>query len=320
MARMKIRDCIAIPLACLLASCSSGGSAKVVDARANSDLGSVFAEAGRSADLGFTAVDTGLGRDVGFAAIEVGRNADVAASDARDIAADRLNLDTATSDAAEVADAPFTPDQSIVTLLDSAVSVDSTVAGQDSGTVASVDVSPDESMTSANSYYVSPSGSDNTGDGSAAHPWKTIAVSAARIDYSCGLPTLNIAAGSYDEKVVLHDSIVLTGAGSDKVTIKNSVATDTDYVVTADGSTPTVAGAVTITMTGVYVDGLAAKNRGIVAKQAALKLDGVNVYQPSGYGISIGTNVTGFTGPMIVPSPSRSTAETVTVPFRLLAI
>jgi hypothetical protein len=291
---MRIRDPIAVLLACFAGSCSSGGSAKIVDAHTPD---------------GTRVVDGGPGRDSPIVAYWDGTTAVV--DQAQDSAeADAIGTDGAADApvaapdiATEAADAgrdASALDRPIGTALDVGQAMDSTDAAADRALDAGIDAQIETDaagpldVAEANNYYVSPSGNDAAGDGSAAHPWKTISAATSRIDYSRGLPTLNIAAGTYDEKVVLHDSIVLRGAGSGKVTVKNSTAGDTDYVVTADGSNPTVPGAVAITMTGLRVDGLAAKNRGICANQATIKLDDVNVYQPSAYGISIGTNITGF--------------------------
>jgi hypothetical protein len=210
--------------------------AKIVDARAPDSAG---------------AVDGGPGHDSpivaywdGAAVLDVAAEAMGAAFDgAADGPGAALDIATETADAGR--DAPA-PDRPVGMVLDVGQVMDSTHARADNAIDAGIDVQigtevagpPD--MAEANSYYVSPSGSDATGDGSAAHPWKTITAAASRIDYSRGLPTLNMAAGSYDEKVVLRDSIVLHGAGSNKLTMKNTAAGDTDYVVTADGSNPTV--------------------------------------------------------------------------------
>ena len=167
-------------------------------------------------------------------------------------------------------------------------------AQPDSSTDAGDDLAPDAPAMLPNAYFVSPAGADSTGDGSATRPWKTILFSLGHIDYSRGLPTLNLGAGTYDEKLLLHDSLVLQGAGSTQVTIQNSAIGDIDYVITADGNNPTVAGPVAVALRGIRVNGLAAKNRGIQATHAVLTLYDVNVYQPSAYGISIGGNIAGF--------------------------
>ena len=273
----------------------------LTDGPAKDDLAPVDVETERNNDLSIPANEAGPTRDLASQAVDANFTRDAAAPRATDASAvdaspDIQSLDTVDANdlASDVIDAPSIPDLPITPLLDSASSVDSAAPPQDLAMEAIVDAAPDTAVIPANTYYVSPSGNDATGDGTAAHPWKTITASALRIDYALGLPTLNLAAGTYDEKVVLHDSIIIHGAGSANVTIQNSNAGDTDYVITADGNAPTVAGVVVVTMTGLRVDGLASKNRGIHANQAAINLDDVNVYQPSGFGISIGTNITGF--------------------------
>lgn len=318
MPRMTIRALIGLAWLCLVAACSGGGSAKVVDARTPDDAtaveggasqdaaaidrrdgaaiggdpsrgesGFVASEAGANGDVVVTTIDVGPGDTLATVTDEAGRASEADVSDTANAAADRPNLDLV--DARKIADTAAPPDQPSTTP-DLAGPMDTAVAWLDSGTEAGTEAP----VIFSSSYYVSPAGNDTTGDGSVARPWKTISAAALRIDYSLGVPTLTIAAGTYDEKVVLHDSIALKGAGSTKVTVKNSNASDTDYVVTADGSSPTVPGAVTVTLTGLYIHGLAAKNRGIRAVLAAIKLDDVNVYQPSAYAISIGPNITGF--------------------------
>lgn len=159
---------------------------------------------------------------------------------------------------------------------------------------AAPDVAVPDVASAAPAYWVSPAGSDSSGDGSKPRPWHSIGFAAAHADYGQGVPTLNLAAGTYDEKVVLRDSVNVAGAGAGQVTIQNSATTDSDYVITADGRSSSVPGVVVVTVTGLRVNGMAAKNRGILATQAVLVTRDVNVYQPSGYAISIGPNIAGF--------------------------
>ena len=271
------------------------------DGPAADDLAFVDAKAETSNDLPLPASETGTTHDLPSQATDTRATRDAAAPRATDASAVDASADIpalGTVDASDLAndmfDAASIPDLPIAPLMDSASPEDNASSPQDAAIEPATDAPPDTAVVLANIYYVSPSGNDTTGDGSAAHPCKTITASALRIDHALGLPTLNLAAGTYDEKTVLHDSIILHGEGSASVTVKDSNASDTDYVLTADGSAPTVAGAVVVTLTGLRVDGLAAKNRGILASQAVIRLNDVNVYQPSGFGISIGANITGF--------------------------
>ena len=67
-----------------------------------------------------------------------------------------------------------------------------------------------------NSYYVSTTGSDTTGDGSSGNPWATI-------HYAIGQATsgdvVHVAAGTYDEVITLKDGVQVLGAGALVTTI-----------------------------------------------------------------------------------------------------
>jgi len=293
-----MRNYLPIGMLCFVAACSGSDATTITDARSPDHAPSV--DSGARQDGLASEVETA--HDLASLPTDGLESPDEAAlrpEDATviDTAIDRMPLDTSPDRAA----VDTATDQLVVETaadrpaLDTPAdrpAADAPIPDLPSDPVA--DAIPDLAVSTANLYFVSPSGNDSTGDGSAAHPWKTITASARRIDYSLGLPTLHLAAGTYDEKVLLHDSIMLQGTGEGRVTVKNSATSDTDYVITVNGSAPTVAGAVVVTITGLRVDGLAAKNRGIYANQATLKLDDVNVYQPSAYGIAIGPNITGF--------------------------
>jgi hypothetical protein len=63
-------------------------------------------------------------------------------------------------------------------------------------------------------YYVSTTGNDSTGDGSAARPWRTIQYAHDHADYSGAPVQVNIAAGAYRENLRITNSIILRGAGA----------------------------------------------------------------------------------------------------------
>jgi hypothetical protein len=64
-------------------------------------------------------------------------------------------------------------------------------------------------------YYVSPSGSDSSGDGSASSPWRTIQYALDNVVYD-GVtpPRINLARGIYQEDLNITRSIVMKGVGS----------------------------------------------------------------------------------------------------------
>ena len=79
-------------------------------------------------------------------------------------------------------------------------------------------------------WHVSENGSDVEGDGSLNKPFRTIATG---ITAASSYDTVEVAAGSYAENVVLKENVYLRGAGYELTTI-----TAHDHVVTgANGST-----------------------------------------------------------------------------------
>jgi len=63
-------------------------------------------------------------------------------------------------------------------------------------------------------YYVSPAGSDRSGDGSEARPWRTVQYALDNVDYSGeDPPRLNLARGIYREQLHITRSIVIRGVG-----------------------------------------------------------------------------------------------------------
>jgi len=138
-------------------------------------------------------------------------------------------------------------------------------------------------------YYVSPSGSDAVGDGSQLSPWKTINYALNNINYSQAIPILNVAPGAYDEKITISNAIIINGAGSDQVTVQNSQAGDSDFVITVNGSILNTVGNIFVMLKGMKVDGRI-KNRGVKGIQTMLLMDDVNVFQPGGFGIVIAEN------------------------------
>lgn len=77
-----------------------------------------------------------------------------------------------------------------------------------------------ERTHAATNYYVSPSGSDTTGAGTSASPWKTIAYAAAHVPAGAG-NTIVLSAGTFTESqpIQLPVGVNVTGAGVSQTTI-----------------------------------------------------------------------------------------------------
>jgi parallel beta-helix repeat protein len=122
-------------------------------------------------------------------------------------------------------------------------------------------------VAAAGNWYVSTTGSDTTGDGSSGNPWLTInyAISQAIND-----DTINVAAGTYTEQVVINKNLTLSGTGNPMIKAPASpngykfpegAGNTWDPIVlafggTADGSfNITGTGQVTVNISGITVDG-----------------------------------------------------------------
>lgn len=72
----------------------------------------------------------------------------------------------------------------------------------------------------ASNYYVSPSGSDTTGNGTQASPWKTVAYAASQVPGGLG-HTIVLSAGTFVETaaIQLAPGVNLTGAGVSQTTL-----------------------------------------------------------------------------------------------------
>jgi hypothetical protein len=147
----------------------------------------------------------------------------------------------------------------------------------------------------AEGVHVSPSGSDTDGDGSSAHPYRTLHAALAHAGADASEPslTLVLADGTYDEALTLTRSVVVQGGGSDRVTIRNPAPMDGSFVITADGDHDP-AHPIRVELRGLRVDGWKGTHPGIEAKHATLVLSNVEVYQPSGTGVRIGEDIADF--------------------------
>ncbi|MGB5106940.1 MAG: DUF1565 domain-containing protein [Candidatus Zixiibacteriota bacterium] len=80
---------------------------------------------------------------------------------------------------------------------------------------------------SATKHYVSPSGDDNTGNGSFAAPYRTI---QKGIDVATAGDSVMALAGTYAESIIMEDGVSIIGSGYETATIDGNGAT---VIVTA---------------------------------------------------------------------------------------
>jgi hypothetical protein len=75
-------------------------------------------------------------------------------------------------------------------------------------------------LANPGTIYVSTSGNDSTGDGSAGNPYRTIGkgISMAVIG-----DTVSVDAGTYSENMAMQSGVVIQGTGADDTTIKGGV-------------------------------------------------------------------------------------------------
>jgi hypothetical protein len=130
-------------------------------------------------------------------------------------------------------------------------------------------------------YWVSVEGSDSTGNGSQANPWRTITYSLDHADYSGKEVRLNVMPGTYDEKLIIMKSVFILGAGADQVRLENNVSSD--EVVDVYGTEP----GLSVRLEGVTVDGNDSQNGGIKVLNAVFKLRKATVRRPRFCGIWI---------------------------------
>lgn len=143
-------------------------------------------------------------------------------------------------------------------------------------------------------YQVATSGSDSTGNGSAGRPWRTISYALSHADYAGTPPTINVAAGTYDENLVVDHSVTIAGASADTVNVRSSDPNYTGYVIRTGDAVPSGGPPITVRISGVRIDGNGGKNAGLHAARTALTLDAVNVYAPGGFSVVIDANSPSF--------------------------
>jgi predicted outer membrane repeat protein len=99
---------------------------------------------------------------------------------------------------------------------------------------------PQDDTSPPSEFYVNQNGSDETGSGSSASPWKTIAFAMAHLPEA--MPTfpvtLYVGAGTYDEQIVFRPYVRLEGAGVGLTVLRHFDITEDDhYVVESDVGT-----------------------------------------------------------------------------------
>jgi len=97
--------------------------------------------------------------------------------------------------------------------------------------------------------FVSPDGSDEDGDGSAEHPYRTI---QHGIDMARYGDVIHVAAGPpYAENIILHSDIVVLGSGADQT------------IITANTGNVVTANVLNVTLAGFTIDGQGSADNGI---------------------------------------------------------
>ncbi|MDP6654371.1 MAG: DUF1565 domain-containing protein, partial [Gammaproteobacteria bacterium] len=155
-----------------------------------------------------------------------------------------------------------------------------------------------KSVSTANSYWVSPAGDNTSGDGSQANPWKTVthALSQSQMDSaSKDAPiTLQLTVGTYSAvngetfPLALKDYVNLQGAGIDLTLIDGTISASSKspQLLVADGT-------VGITLSDLSLQktqGSAGTSGGglSVTNQSSLTLQGVRIWQHTGQGEGAG--------------------------------
>ena len=82
-------------------------------------------------------------------------------------------------------------------------------------------------------YHVAETGSDETGDGSALNPWRTIewAMAAAQQYTAYRQETILVGPGTFEEPVIFAPNVTLQGAGAGQTVIRHFNAEDDEHVV-----------------------------------------------------------------------------------------
>lgn len=162
-----------------------------------------------------------------------------------------------------------------------------TVSGGTTGTPSGT-ITPTASETTVPGIFqVSTAGNDSTGNGSAGRPWRTIGYAVLHADDAHGTPEIVVAAGTYDESLEIDRSVTITGAGTSAVTVHDTNALNTDFLVRTGDGVATGAADIDVHISGIRFDCESGKNRGVHAANTALTLNGVNVYAAGAFSVAI---------------------------------
>jgi len=126
-------------------------------------------------------------------------------------------------------------------------------------------------------FHVSVNGSDSTGDGSMARPWRQIDHALASIPADVRFPRLRVAAGDYARSLRVRRDLVISGAGADQVRLRSHMAGEPVVGVTGPG--------LSVRIEGVLLDGELNRSGGLVAREAGVRLRNVHVLHPRLCGI-----------------------------------
>lgn len=146
---------------------------------------------------------------------------------------------------------------------------------------------PIDNTDPPNTFFVEKSGSDETGDGSAALPWKTIAFAMNNMPEGAETfpVTLNVGPGLFDEQVILQPYVRIVGAGAGITYVRYfNISDDDHFVVLAAPGTALSACTVTLPMpVSVTVDLLRVTDVDVAISNC--ELDGLN--SPRAIGVFI---------------------------------
>ncbi len=154
-------------------------------------------------------------------------------------------------------------------------------------------------------YYVATTGSDASGDGSAGNPWKTIAYAISQVVAD---DVIHVAAGTYDEYIVIQKGIDLIGAGSGVTTLTNTHGQE-NVIFIGSNSMPTYT-------EGIIIEGFTLRSTALTGDKELLNLRASgsvanpiiirnNVFD----GVAMDHSVTGIETPAYAPPASNFQIE-----------
>jgi hypothetical protein len=149
----------------------------------------------------------------------------------------------------------------------------------------------------AEDCYISPTGSNISGNGSSVNPWAGLqhAIDTCGVSTHATAATVHVAAGEYNGSVTINRPITIVGAGSATTTIYDSTLAPQGapnplaYMVTIGSAAVSMTGMTVSSLpipTGPFSGGVITRS-GIYAQGANLTLSDVIVYTPLNYSVRI---------------------------------